>query len=64
MKLGLKRNDGESWRDCAVRYGKRYSMEKEVVGWYDQAIKDGDTEEEAAWSACCEWDVLDIIGEQ
>lgn len=59
--LGIKRQPGESWRDCAIRIGRQYGLEHEVTEDYDAAIARGETEEEAAWGACYEWDVCEII---
>lgn len=57
--LVISRNEGESWRDCAARYGERYGLKEEVLVEYDNAISAGAEESQAAWEACCEWDILD-----
>lgn len=61
MGLGIRRQEDETWYDCAMRYAKKYDLESEVKDDYDQGIKDGDSEEEAAWGACYEWDILEVI---
>ena len=57
--LVLTRNENESWLECALRYAKPYGMEHEVKEYYDEFIANGSTEENAAFDACLEWDLLD-----
>ncbi len=59
--LGISKNEGESWRECAVRYGRKWGMESEVTEEFDRLRGLGDDEEQAAWGACYEWDVCDLI---
>jgi hypothetical protein len=61
MGLVLKKREGETWREAALRQASRYSMQSEVAEFYDRFIAEGDTEDRAAWAACLEWDVLDYI---
>lgn len=60
MSLGIKRNPSETWLDCALRYAKPYGLEQEIRTAYEREIKDGATEDIAAWRACYEWDVCDL----
>lgn len=64
VKVGIRRNEGETWRECAIRYGRRFGLQREITEMYDAAIKHGEIEEQAAWGACLEWDVADVIKEQ
>jgi len=57
--LVLKRWEKESWKDCAIRYAKHYGLEEEVIEEYNKAINLGCAEDEAAYCACEEWDILD-----
>jgi hypothetical protein len=59
--LGITRKEGESWRDCAIRYASLYDLEAEVTVAFDGYIEDGDKPEDAAWKACYDWDVLDLV---
>lgn len=56
--LGLDRNEGETWRQCAERYATPYGMQVEVLEEFDAGIKRGIPPAEAAFYACGEWDVL------
>lgn len=60
MSLGCKRNAGETWRDCAIRYAARYGLQDEVVGIFDFSVISGAPEDQACWDALCEWDLLDF----
>lgn len=59
--LGLTRESGETWRECAIRYGKAWGMEREVAESYDAEISSGEDESTAAYAACSDWDVLNIF---
>ena len=61
--LGIKRNPDESWHDCAMRYAKKYGLEHEVEKEYQESIAAGESEESAAWCACYEWDICDLMEE-
>lgn len=61
MPLGIRKNVDETWRECAIRYGKKYGLQDEVETYFDAAVKRGTPEDEAAFYACGEWDVLDFI---
>lgn len=63
MGLSIKRNEGESWLDCALRYGRKYGLEHEIKTEYDESIAAGNNEEDAAWGAVYEWDCCDLTVE-
>ena len=60
VSLGIIRNEGESWLDCAIRYAKPWGLDMEVLDEYDRNIKQGMSEADAALSACYEWDVCEV----
>ena len=55
--VGIKRKQGETWRDVAYRYAKAHGLEKEVLDIYDQEVLAGIDPADAALHACYEWDV-------
>lgn len=57
--LVLKRWENESWKDCAIRYAKHYGLEEEVLADYEKYINNAAPEEDAAFWACENWDILD-----
>lgn len=57
--LSLTRNEGETWREAAKRQATRFGLQDEVLEEFDMAVAAGEPEEQAAWGACLEWDVLD-----
>lgn len=59
--LGISRLENETWRECALRYGKHYGMEGEIEDSFNDYVARGDAEEEAAWAACLDWDVASIF---
>lgn len=61
MPLICKRNPGESWRDTATRYAKKYNMVEEVLDIYDSDVERGIEPCEACWDALCEWDLLEFV---
>lgn len=63
MGVGIRRKDGETWRECAERYGERYGLREEVLEHFDANVRAGDNEADAALHACMEWDVCDLMGE-
>lgn len=59
ISIGIRRRDGETWRECAARIGRHWHLEAEVLEEFDAFIAAGDDEAEAAWCACYEWDVCE-----
>ena len=64
IMLKLTREEGETWRDCAIRYARKEGLEEEVLGLYQHYIEMGYDEGLSAFYACSEWDVLDFVPEQ
>ena len=61
MSLRLTRKPDQSWRDAAIEQARRFGMESDVAEDFDRYKATGDTDENAAWCACYDWDVLDFI---
>lgn len=61
MGLGLKRLENETWYECAMRYAWEWGMEVEVDEWYTMYKEEGLSDEDAAFSACYEWDICDLM---
>lgn len=59
LKLGVRRNDGETWRECAARHAEHLS--EEVLEEFDRQVANGTPEGEACWGALWDWDCLTII---
>ena len=53
--------DDATWFDTALRYAAPYGLEKEVTAYYEMFIKEGMQPNEAAYEACYEWDLLDLV---
>lgn len=58
--LALRREENETWKDAAMRVAKKYGLEEEVGEAFDKYTAQGDSEEQAAWAACYDWDLLDV----
>lgn len=63
MKLALTRKGNETWLEAAVRYAKTEGLERDVIKWYYRYKDGGLTDEEAAYEALYEWDLLDLVDE-
>jgi hypothetical protein len=61
--VGIRRKPGETWRACAVRYARSWSLGQEVAEMFDAAVGRGVSDEEAAVHACIEWDVAEVLVE-
>lgn len=61
IKLGIRRNDDESWLDAAKRAAEPYGLESVVKEYYEMYIEKGYSEADAALHACSEWDVVDLL---
>lgn len=59
MPLSVTRNENEEWRDCVIRYAQKVGLATEALWVYDDAIRAGLSEADAAWNALSEWDLLD-----
>lgn len=61
MPLEITRKEGETWRECAARYGRKYGLEHEVLANFDGFISCGEGDEmAAAFDSCLEWDICDV----
>lgn len=58
--LRLERMENETWKEAALRVAKAHGLEGEVDESYKKHIEEGDSEEQAAWAACYDWDLLDV----
>ncbi len=60
MTFRVHRNPDETWREAVIRYASPYGMAVECLEWFDDAIKSGKNEGEAAFDALYEWDVVPL----
>jgi len=60
IKIGLTRQENETWLEAALRYAKPWGLENEIKMTYEQQIELGATEADAALEAVCSWDVAEI----
>lgn len=59
MSLILIRQNGESWHDAGLRIAQKFGLDEEYERDYAKIISEGGSEEDAAFGACAEWDILD-----
>lgn len=59
MSLVVRRNEGETWRECVQRVAGKYGLEGECLDIFDADVAVGTDEGTAAWGALYEWDCLD-----
>lgn len=59
MPLVLRKFENETWLEAALRRADEYELGGEVLQAYDAGRKNGESEADAAWGACYEWDVLE-----
>lgn len=57
--IGITRREGESWRECVARYGRKHGLEEEVLNEFD--IDQNPDEAMRAWGALLEWDIGDLF---
>jgi len=64
-EIGLKceRLKSETWREMVERYASAYGLEKEALAYFDSEIKCGTSEQDAAWEALYDWDLLEVYNE-
>ena len=61
VSLSLTKNPEESsWLEAVLRAAKPYGLEDEILWSYDKYIKEGDSDEDAAYGAASDWDVLEF----
>lgn len=58
MPLTLRRKEGESWLQAALRRSEYYGLQKEVRAEYDAALAQDASPAQAAWAALYTWDLL------
>jgi len=58
--LKLERQENETWREAAIRVARTHGLEEEVGNTFDSYIAQGDTEAQAAWAACYDWDLCEL----
>ena len=61
MPLRMTRREGETWLDAARRYGEPWGLDDDIETYYHEFIRDGRSEELAAFDAVSEWDCLDLV---
>lgn len=59
--LQITKTSGETWRDCVERIAGKCGLVSECLDLYDDAIKAGALEEEAAFEALYEWDCCELV---
>lgn len=55
--LYISKASKETWLDAAKRWARPFGLEEEIQDSYHKLIKEGNSEEDAAFGACYEWDV-------
>lgn len=60
MALVVRKLEGETWKQAALRYGAKHGLADEVGRSFDDLLAQGETEQSAAWWACTGWDVADF----
>lgn len=60
MALVVKRLEGETWKQTALRYAAKYGLAEEVAEAFDELVEGGTPADQAAWNACVEWDVAEF----
>ena len=64
MGLRMVIKDGETPRQAMLRYATEYGGLEDEVEWeYQEGLKQGLSEQDAAWAALLEWDLLDYVDE-
>lgn len=58
--LRLERQENETWKEAAMRVARAHGLEGEVDEEFKKHIEEGKSEEQAAWCACYDWDLLDV----
>lgn len=62
MTLMVKRNDGETWRDCTMRMASAWLSEEEINEDFDELIAEGESEADACFILLESLDMLDFDG--
>ena len=57
--LVAKRKGKETWRDMVIRYAKPWGLKRDVLREYNRLINKGWKQNQAAWGALYDWDLLE-----
>tara|TARA_R110002020_G_scaffold209490_4_gene415462 strand:+ start:181 stop:372 length:192 start_codon:yes stop_codon:yes gene_type:complete len=57
--LSATRKEKETWRDMVIRYAKPWGLKHDVLREYNRLINKGWKENQAAWGALYDWDLLE-----
>ena len=60
--LVAKRKGKETWRDMVIRYAKPWGLKRDVLREYNRLISKGWKQNQAAWGALYDWDLLEQGG--
>jgi hypothetical protein len=64
MSLRMTVKEGETPKQAMLRYAAEYGGLEDEVEWeYQESLKQGLSEQAAAWAALYEWDLLDYVDE-
>ena len=58
MALVAEKGPDESWRDAVVRYAEPWGLTRDALETFDRLIGAGTSEDEAAWCALYDYDLL------
>lgn len=65
MALILRKEKSETWKEAVLRYARPYHLEEDVLETFTRLIdKNGLSEDQAAWGALYEWDLLGLTDEE
>ena len=57
--LAATRKENESWRDTVIRYGKPWGLQRDALREFDRLVSKGWKQNQAAWGALYDWDLLE-----
>ena len=63
MALILRKEKSETWKEAVLRYARPYHLEEDVLETFTRLVKNGESEDQAAWGALYEWDLLEAANE-
>ena len=58
--LVATRKGKETWRDMVIRYAKPWGLKREVLREFDHLVSKGWKQNQAAWGALYDWDLLEF----
>lgn len=59
--LILRKPLNRTWRQVVWDRAVYYGLDREALQLYDSDVADGVPEDQAAWNALYEWDILDFV---